>query len=81
MSNLIIIKDGVPQFIGKEDPTNPPVMPRSGSKVECPLCHGQFDYLVGEDTPDGGKQGCESCWKPGELKAPDGAYDTSKEIL
>lgn len=57
--------DGKPVFTGKEDPHNPPVSPTvgEGSKIECPICHGQFDYLVGDDTPDGGKRGCETCWK------------------
>ena len=34
------------------------------NKMECPICHKFFDYLVGDDTHDGGKRGCESCWKP-----------------
>ena len=33
-------------------------------KMECPICHKFFEYLVGEDDNFGGKQGCESCWKP-----------------
>lgn len=33
------------------------------NKMECPSCHKFFDYLVGEDY-NGGKRGCELCWKP-----------------
>ena len=32
-------------------------------KMQCPVCKRFFDYLVGEDI-NGGKMGCESCWKP-----------------
>ncbi len=66
MNNQFIVPgpDGKPVFLGREDPQNPPVKPTEGTKMECPFCRGKFDYLVGEDTPDGGRMGCESCWKP-----------------
>ena len=38
------------------------------SKMQCPVCKRWFDYLVGENTPDGGRMGCEACWKPGKVK-------------
>jgi len=67
MSNPFITygPDGKPVFIGKEDSHIPQSQISEGSKSECPVCHGMFDYLVGEDTPDGGRIGCEKCWKPG----------------
>ena len=70
MSNPFVAygPDGKAVFTGKEDPHNPPTVPSEGSKMECPVCHGMFDYLVGEDTPDGGRVGCEKCWKPGSGK-------------
>lgn len=37
---------------------------KTKSGTECPVCHGVVDYLLGEDTRDGGVQGCEGCWKP-----------------
>jgi hypothetical protein len=37
------------------------------SKMQCPVCHKWFDYLIGENE-NGGVQGCESCWKPAERK-------------
>lgn len=57
-------KDGKPVFIGREDPKNPPVRKPEGSKMTCKICGHDVDYLVGEDTNDGGRQGCEACWKP-----------------
>lgn len=91
MSIPVIEQNGVKVFIGKEDPTNPPVFVKSphmrycakchaestndktecpvcftmfdDGKMECPMCRKFFDYLVGENV-GGGKQGCESCWKP-----------------
>jgi len=60
-------KDGKPIFIGKEDPNNRPSNgQRLPPEMECPVCHSMVDYLVGENTPDGGRQGCEKCWKPGK---------------
>ena len=32
-------------------------------KMQCPVCNRFFDYLVGDDI-NGGKRGCEACWKP-----------------
>lgn len=37
---------------------------KESSDMECPVCHEVVPYLVGEDTKDGGKKGCEKCWKP-----------------
>lgn len=55
--------DGKPVFIGKDQPN--PVQPqKKGAQIQCPVCNGMFDYLVGEDTPDEGRRGCESCWRP-----------------
>jgi len=53
----VIEKDGKKIFVGQEDPNNPPVRPLEGSKMECPVCHGMFDYLLGDV-----KKGCESCY-------------------
>lgn len=78
----IIIKDGKPVFIGQEDPNNPPVTPVKGTQMQCPVCSGMFDYLLGEDTSDGGKLGCEVCWKPSETPSTSNeVYDLGKEIL
>lgn len=60
----VIEENGKKVFVGQEDPRNPPVRPQEGSKMECPVCHGMFDYLVGEDDNNGGRMGCEGCWKP-----------------
>lgn len=79
--NNFVIKDGKPVFVGKEDPSNPPTRPQNGSTMECPVCHGQFPYLVGEDTSDGGRIGCEGCWKPGKPSKSSDAYDKSHEML
>lgn len=88
MSDFPIIQgpDGKPVFVGKEDPHNPPVEPQAGNKMECPVCHGEFDYLLGEDV-NGGRVGCEKDYrKPQEGGNTHGGrttegYDTSKEIL
>lgn len=63
ISNLFIEKDGKKVFIGQNQP-DPPKAAGDSSKMECPICHGQFDYLLGDDTKDGGQRGCENCWKP-----------------
>ncbi len=36
----------------------------TGGKMTCPACGVAVDFLVGETTQDGGKQGCERCWRP-----------------
>ena len=74
MSNYITTgPDGKPMFIGKEDPHNTPLPltptecphgTESCSHMQCSFCHNYVDYLVGEDTPDGGRRGCESCYRP-----------------
>ena len=81
MSDLIIKgPDGTPTFIGREDPNNPPPQKiREGSKLECPICHNMFDYLVGEDTRDGGRLGCEADWKP--AAQPERRIDDRQEDL
>ena len=74
-----ILKDGKPVFIGKEDPSNPPVMPAGeSSKSECEQCHSMVDYLLG-DKP----KVCEACYDPEkDMKiASNDRYDTTKEIL
>lgn len=57
--------DGKPVFIGKEQPA-PQVTAEKGAQMQCPVCNQMFDYLVGDDTPDGGRRGCEGCYKPGK---------------
>lgn len=37
---------------------------KTSNKMICQGCHKEFDFLYGEDTQDGGKQGCEDCFKP-----------------
>lgn len=82
MNFILPDKDGNPQFIGKEDPNNPPVKPREGSKMECPVCHGMFDYLLGVDTPDGGRMGCEMDWKPSQKGVDtNNEYNKDQEII
>ncbi len=69
MNSLFIKdKDGKLIFMGKEDPHNPPVKQPKGSQMQCPVCKGMFDFLLGEDTPDGGVMGCEKDWKPAKVK-------------
>lgn len=31
--------------------------------IECPICHRQVEFLLGDDI-NGGRRGCEACWKP-----------------
>lgn len=82
MSNLVgKDQNGKPIFLGVQDPSTPPVMPRQSSNMECPVCHEFFDYLVGEDTPDGGRMGCEACWRPGKVVRTAEYYDTGKEMV
>lgn len=76
---LIVEQDGKKIFVGKEDPNNPPVRPMEGSKMECPVCHKQFDYLVGEDR-NGGRMGCESCWRP-PVKQEGRPHEVSTKIV
>lgn len=73
--------DGKPVFLGKEDIANPPTKKPEGSKMECPVCHGQFDFLVGENTHDGGVMGCELCWKPPKGKRSYGKEEGTKEAI
>lgn len=56
--------DGKLVFTGREQEQAPPPKREPGAQMECPVCHGKFDYLVGDDTNDGGVRGCEKCWKP-----------------
>lgn len=81
MDLIIPGKDGKPQFVGQEDPNNPPTTPPGGSKMICPVCGGEFDYLLGEDM-GGGRMGCEKDWLPptDDVRQSD-KYDKSKEIL
>ena len=73
--------DGKPVFIGKEDPNQKPVERGEGSKIECPVCKGIFDYLLGDDTPDGGVRGCEKCWKPSQKGGNNGNEGTNETIF
>jgi hypothetical protein len=83
---FVILQDGKPVFIGKEDPANPPVQPPDEKAfVECPICGTWVPYLVGEDTQDGGKKGCEADWVPrpkkeNEETPTNETYETEKEI-
>jgi len=43
---------------------------KESAKIECPVCHQEVDFLLGDDTPDGGKRGCEACWKPSTTPKP-----------
>lgn len=67
--DVIMSPDGKPVFVGKERqiPSNESHK-SEGSKMQCPVCTQMVDYLVGDNTPDGGRQGCESCWRPGTGK-------------
>jgi hypothetical protein len=53
---------------------------REVNTVECPVCHKQVEYLLGEDEggtqEDRGRKGCEECWRPfkygkGEVYRPE----------
>jgi protein-arginine kinase activator protein McsA len=77
---VILGTDGKPTFVGSEDKHNPPVTQKMNeqSKVTCPQCQAQVDYLLGDV-----KQGCESCYRP-ELDKKDESnevYDESKRVL
>ena len=37
---------------------------KTSEKMLCPVCGVEVDMLIGEDTQDGGKRGCEKCWRP-----------------
>jgi len=54
---------------------------KESEKMICPVCGSEVDYLVGENTQDGGRKGCEGCYRPGNLSETDDSYDESKEIL
>ena len=74
--------DGKPVFVGKENPNVPQYKASGeGSKMTCPVCGGQFDYLLGEDTPDGGKMGCEKDWKKGTPIRTNNYYNKDEEML
>lgn len=77
--DVIMGPDGKPVFWGKDRPVTP-FKKQEGSKMQCPICTQEVDYLVGENTPDGGRQGCESCWKPGtgKLERPN---ENTEEII
>lgn len=65
MDLIVPDENGKPRFVGQEDPHNPPVSsPSRGSRMVCPVCQGEFDYLLGENTSDGGVQGCEKDYRP-----------------
>ncbi len=36
---------------------------KQSDALACPVCGVEVEYLLGEDTDDGGKKGCEKCWK------------------
>ena len=78
ISNSFFVKDkdGKPVFIGKEEPDSPRPKGES-SKMECPQCHGMFDYLLGEI-----RMGCEGCYDPSKDQTTEGreSYDESREI-
>ena len=37
---------------------------KTSGKMTCPVCGIEVDMLVGEDTKDGGRMGCDKCWRP-----------------
>ncbi len=78
--DIIIGPDGKPTFIGKEQPS-PTVKKEGGSQMQCPVCNGWFDYLVGDDTPNGGVRGCEKCWKAPKEGVRHEAETNSEEII
>ncbi len=84
MSNpfVTIGEDGKPKFIGKEDPSNKPFPPdlKPIGNMECPVCHGLFPYLVGEDT-DGGRMGCEDCWRPPRQQTRKEGGENVEEVI
>jgi len=57
---------------------------KESSKIECPVCHQGVDFLLGDDTPDGGKRGCEACWKPPamlrQIPQTEGAKPVEEEL-
>lgn len=79
MSN-IILQDGQPIFVGKEDPENPPVRPvGESSKMECEKCGSMVDYLLGDKH-----KVCEACFDPSKDQldlSNETDYDKTKEIL
>lgn len=80
MSDLVA-KDaeGKLRFLGAEDKNNPPVAPREGSKMQCPVCKNMVDYLLGDV-----RQGCEACYDPAKdhpAKRTDEAYNKNEEML
>src|SRR5690242_15074361 len=90
MNDLIVqAPDGAPRFVGKEDPNNPPVQAPPACKhgtdqcshMQCPVCGGYFDYLLGENTPDGGVQGCEKDYKLGGKKGTHENETTEKIVF
>lgn len=80
--NQFVVKDenGQARFLGSEDRNNPPVNPHVGedSKMVCPQCGEQVDYLLGSIKP-----GCEACYRPEEDKHDevDEPVDESKVMV
>ena len=75
ISNAITpIPGGKATFVGHNEPPITNVKGES-TKIPCPICKIPVDYLVGENTEDGGIQGCEGCWKPSKKKG--GNYERS----
>jgi len=74
--NIILNEQGKPVFTGKE--ASPPVLRRESSKMTCPVCKAEVDYLLGNV-----RQGCEGCYDKSkdEPAKGDDTYDTGKEIL
>jgi protein-arginine kinase activator protein McsA len=76
MSNLIVKdENGNPVFLGKEE--SRPEMRMELSKMTCPQCQTQVDYLLGNV-----RQGCESCYDKlkDEPEKGGGFYDKNKEL-
>jgi len=60
--------NGKPVFVGQDKPQENLLKRQEGSKITCPVCGKDVDYLVGEtDTTTGEVQGCEACHKPARL--------------
>ncbi len=65
---LVIQKDGKPIFVGKEDPSNPPIVARDPNSRTCSRCHMSADNSK-EQCPHCGsyyedsKMQCQVCLK------------------
>lgn len=86
----IIEKDGQKIFVGKEDPSNPPIFVKNPMKRYCPKCRGENDNDRTECIKcgsflDDGKMQCPNCKRWFDYLLGDvnlgceGCYDRSKD--